>query len=204
MFTLPMGGLLKKLPVLSDTYNINHLSPRRASAAYSHGGVCIYVQFFKHIMCRHRFLSILFSFAAALFLPLCSGAAEWTMLYTEAGETFNDIWGTAADDFYIVCGSGKILHYNGSYLKEMTQASEYLTAVWASSPADVYAVGFNRLILHYDGSSWSRMDSSVPVRDDFHGVWGSSASDIYIPTYGQRIVHYNGSSWSSNLMWGFG
>jgi hypothetical protein len=146
-------------------------------------------------------------FIAVAILPLLphyAGAAEWTMLHTEPGETYTDIWGTSADNFYITCGSGKILHYNGSYLKEMTQASEFLTAVWGSSPADVYAVGFNRLILHYDGSTWSRMESNVPVRDDFHGVWGSSASDIYIPTYGQRIVHYNGSNWSSNLMWGFG
>lgn len=129
----------------------------------------------------------------------CTGDAQfaWEQIYSNSYYDWRDIWGSSADDIFVV--GGDIRHYNGSAWTTMTNPSDKsLYGVWGSGPNNVYAVGRDYftgegVIVHCNGTSWSIVLDDLPV--GFLGIWGSGPDDIYAVGLGSSAYHYTGSSW---------
>jgi len=139
--------------------------------------------------------------------PLDAGA--WTSTYVASAgvQEPNSMWGSAANDVWIVGGEflsfGTITHYDGTTWSSSPYPGDDLTtsnvqpyAVWGSGASDVWVVGAlidhaglaSPLILHWDGSPWSPVanpdaadggDASVAPDCYLASIWGSGAKDVW-------------------------
>ena len=79
---------------------------------------------------------------------------------------FYGIWGSSANNIFVVGQPGVILQYDGSIWKQETNLNKAvgekaITAVWGAGANNVYACGHDGLILNYNGSSWSQISSGT-------------------------------------------
>lgn len=120
---------------------------------------------------------------------------SWSPTTLVQGRHAEGIWGSSANDIFVVGSEGMILHNNGSGWSSMSSGTtQGLYDVWGSSPSDVFAVGFNGTILHYNGTSWSPMASGTT--EHLYSVWGSSASNVLAVGSNGTIIRYNGTVWA--------
>ncbi|MHB8078017.1 MAG: beta propeller repeat protein [Candidatus Krumholzibacteriia bacterium] len=90
-----------------------------------------------------------------------------------------DIWGSGANDIYVVGRPGILLHWDGTaWSLQDLGTSEILTAVWGTGPSDVFVVGYKGLVYHYDGSGWSLMNSGTTR--DLYAVGRGPGDGVYI------------------------
>lgn len=85
---------------------------------------------------------------------------------------FFKVWGSAANDVYVVGQRGVVLHWNGSAWSELlVGASDDLVSVWGTSANNVVAVGGrgNGIISVWNGAQW-RTQSLSPL-PGLNGVW---------------------------------
>jgi len=131
-------------------------------------------------------------------------AAGWETVATGFEETLWWVWVAGPDDVFMVGEAGRIAHWDGSAITEMTSpTTSVLFGVWGASPTDVWAVGGDPfgmgdtdVILHYDGSAWTAASVPMPEGVAFFKVWGTSANDVWAVGQRGQIVHYDGSAWS--------
>ena len=73
------------------------------------------------------------------------------------GVAYFKVWGSAANDVFVVGEAGLILHYDGQAWAEQTSPVHgTLLTVTGRGSNDVYAVGGPPTsFIHYDGSSWT-------------------------------------------------
>ncbi len=116
--------------------------------------------------------------------------------------TLFGVWGTAADNVWIVggdpIGNGDddvVLHWNGSDLTAETVPARgaALFKVWGAGADDVFISGEGGTILHRTASGWA--DVSVSTVSSLLTVHGCSASDVYA-VGGQSAYYYDGTSWA--------
>ncbi|MBI2895577.1 MAG: hypothetical protein HYY06_18620 [Deltaproteobacteria bacterium] len=89
------------------------------------------------------------------------------------GETFFKVWGTAADDVYVVGAHGTIWRFDGSDWSAMdSPASDRLVTVVGRGPEDVWAVGGlgTAILLHLEGRSWKVVDDPAFL-GGLMGIW---------------------------------
>jgi hypothetical protein len=149
---------------------------------------------------------------------------RWIRQYGEEDLRPRAVWGSAADDVYLVgygflAAAARVLHYDGS---EWTTVHDFdredvadlgFESVWGSSDRDVFLVGFEdigafriSLIYRFDGGGWLRMEVPGEVLPVLNDVWGSGATDVYAvgrdemvdPAAGV-VLHYDGATWSPVL-----
>ena len=129
--------------------------------------------------------------------PPTPGEAQWRWLApVTQGAPLADIWGSSADNLFVVGYDGVVLRYDGSsWRKTNAPTSENLNAVWGTSANHVVAAGDNGTILVFDGTSWKAQSSGT---DAFLlDVWGTSSSDIFAVGSNRTVLHYDGNSWST-------
>jgi photosystem II stability/assembly factor-like uncharacterized protein len=100
----------------------------------------------------------------------------------------NDVWGSSADDVFVVGYGGTILHYDGADWESMVSGtSAALLSLWGTGPNDVYAVGENGTLLHYDGLRWLPMRSGTAAF--FYDLWGDASSNslVVVGSTGQFV-----------------
>ncbi|HEU5039787.1 MAG TPA: hypothetical protein VFT84_03135 [Gemmatimonadales bacterium] len=155
---------------------------------------------------------------------LAFDGVRWSRQYSEADLRPRALWGTAADDVYLVgygffAAAARVLHYDGetwSTVEDFDRedvAGLVLESVWGSSATDVFVVGsadagpFRRsLIYHFDGGGWLRMEVPGEVVPALLDVWGSGGTDVYAvgrddmgePGAGV-VLHYGGAAWGPVL-----
>lgn len=117
------------------------------------------------------------------------------------------VWGTAANDLFMVGASGSILRFNGtgftssSPVDNLTGVSGPLNAISGSAADNLVTVGDWGATLRWNGSQWSSVTNSIYLR--FRGLSGpvdnlwSVAFDATPATGGPRIFQWNGSAWSN-------
>jgi hypothetical protein len=111
------------------------------------------------------------------------------------------MWGTAADDIFLVGWEGNIWHYDGSAWALMadTGYERVLQDTWGAAGDDVYVVGaytttgLGGAVLHYDGASWS-VDPTF-FEHDLYAVDGTSPSDIVAVGREGAIYRFDGTAW---------
>lgn len=118
----------------------------------------------------------------------------WT---TQASGTTNDlngVWGSSANDVYIVGDNATILHStgNGAWTSQPNPSQWNLHAVWGSGSADVYAGGV-AFLMHSTGNGTWNAQTLPKFNPDITGIWGSSGGDVYACNSDGEIWHSPGN-----------
>lgn len=74
---------------------------------------------------------------------------------------FYKVWGSSADDVYVVGQRGVVLHWDGAAFTELfVGASQDLISLWGTGPDHLAIVGgrANAELITFDGTSWKRRD----------------------------------------------
>jgi hypothetical protein len=104
---------------------------------------------------------------------------SWSRVTVPTTAALNALWGTAADNIWVVGANGTILHRSAAGWAVMESGTtSTLGGVWGSGPADVYAVGGEGTIVHYDGLRWTRLTSGTTGW--LTAVWGSGPADVHV------------------------
>ncbi len=145
--------------------------------------------------------------------PSALPTSLWTQVTSGTTDALLSVWGSSADNVFIVGNSNTILtcdrnscilaQIDWSQIKILSSFSA--RAVWGTSATDVFVVGNGGVILHYDGNIWSVSQVFITTvlgynthtfYPEFRDVWGTSGSDVFaLGLYG-NIFHYDGVSWS--------
>ena len=113
---------------------------------------------------------------------------------TTTSFVINAIWGSSANDIFVVGHDGRVANYNGMVWNTgYSGTGSRLYDVWGSSGEDVYAVAELERVPHFDGIKWSLWESDLLYQ---YGIWGSSANNIYVAGHNGYIGHYDGTTWT--------
>lgn len=110
---------------------------------------------------------------------------------------FFKVWGTSADNVYVVGQAGAVLHYDGtSWKEELVGASSDLIAVWGTGPSDVVAVGGRAIgsVSRWDGSSW-HTESLGPL-PGLNGVWTRKPGTVHVVGVAGTLGVLHTADWS--------
>lgn len=114
---------------------------------------------------------------------------QWSTATLAVPNEARAIWGTSANDIWIVGRGGLLVHKDSTWNLPTSSPSEAdLFSVWGPAANNYWAVGANGTILHYDGEAWSSVAS--PVETNLNAVWGSSATDVWAVGDQGVILHY--------------
>ncbi|MGH7294129.1 MAG: WD40/YVTN/BNR-like repeat-containing protein [Polyangiaceae bacterium] len=131
---------------------------------------------------------------ALAWSTLARGASVWQQVASGTTTDLNGVWGSSADDVYVVGDGGVILHttdrgktWSLTSVASPSGARTTFNGVWGSGPTDVYAVGTEGTIVHSSdrGRTWQtqRAESasapSSPKSTVLKSVWGSGPQDVY-------------------------
>jgi hypothetical protein len=123
--------------------------------------------------------------------PSCTYAFKVLPRVTTSFPDLYDVWGSAADQMFVV-GAGKTVLQGGVSVWKQLTLQATLAAIHGTGPKEVYAVGSGGKLWRYTGT-WSASTgpaTSAPLTD----VWASGPKDIYV-TSGTALHHYDGSQW---------
>lgn len=127
----------------------------------------------------------------------------WKTLSAGTTVELHGVWGTAANDVYVVGAGGTVLRYDGAKLSPMASGTQTtLRGVWGSGASAVYAVGGDKqdgVVLRHDGSKWAALHQQKDA--GLYSVWGSGASDVHAVGYGSSggvALRYDGTAWNSS------
>jgi hypothetical protein len=114
------------------------------------------------------------------------------------------VWGSGADDVWVVGTGALVTHWDGATWTEQPQPvyeTSPLFTVSGTGPNDVYAVGGggNAAAAHFDGTGWTNISpppyDAVPT---LNGVFASSANEVVACGFGGSIYWYDGTAWSAD------
>lgn len=91
------------------------------------------------------------------------------------------VWGTGADNVYVVGQRGEVLHYSqGAWAEELVGASDDLISLWGTDAAHVIAVGgrSNGLISVWNGVSWTT--TQLAPLPGLNGVWTRDTDVVHV------------------------
>ncbi|GAB4564394.1 MAG: hypothetical protein Tsb0020_14500 [Haliangiales bacterium] len=94
---------------------------------------------------------------------------------------FFKVWGTGADNVYIVGQRGVVLHYDGeTWTEEFAGVSGDLISLWGSGPDHIVAVGGRNVALAsvWDGTEWTPID--LGALPGLNGVWVAADGTSYV------------------------
>ena len=93
-----------------------------------------------------------------------------------------DIFGTGADDVWIVGDFGEAWHSrgDGTWQSRRVDTPYKLTGVWGSAPNDVYASVEANIVVRWNGQGWEKQFEGLAIGTVFDTIWGASASAIYV------------------------
>jgi len=127
---------------------------------------------------------------------VASADFTWTQVDSKATTRLRGLWGSSANDVWVVGDNGTIRHFDANATEaeivESTTRSN-LNAVWGSGPNDIWVVGDSGTILHFDGNSWSESVAAFLVgrkKPELYGIWGSGPDDVWI--VGNDVVLHHG------------
>ena len=115
----------------------------------------------------------------------------WSRATTATNQWLEAVWGSAANDVWVLGLNDVALHWDGISWTQV-QGAAGVNAVWGSGSNDVWGVGDYGRIAHWDGTSWTVVPSNTGY--DLRAVWGSGPNDVYAATT-NNIMHWDGSAW---------
>jgi hypothetical protein len=113
-----------------------------------------------------------------------SSAPEWQVVARHLPSAVLSVWGTSADDVYLVggdAGDGRgpaVFHGDGaSWTRLDTGQVGNLWWVFGFSSGPVYLGGDGGMILRYQGGTFTRM--TTPGIGTVFGIWGATTDDVW-------------------------
>ena len=111
------------------------------------------------------------------------------------GTWFLGVWGSSANDVWIVGQPGLIYHWDGTAWERQDSGTERaLTSVWGRGDGTVYITGHGGKILRKTSGSWSTMESGTGKNlfdiNEYQGTIMASGRDA-------TIRQLSGSSWTT-------
>lgn len=117
------------------------------------------------------------------------------------GGAYFKVWGSAANDVFVVGQYGKIYHFDGrAWTEQQSGAGKNVSlfTVAGRSSTDVYAVGGQgtAVALHYDGSSWSPVPGiDLSLTSGLSGVSVAATGDVSVTGLAGAKFRGTGSTW---------
>lgn len=98
-----------------------------------------------------------------------------------AAQTIYGVWGTSAEDVWMVGSKGARWHYvAGTWTVTTDGFAQDLYAIWGSDANNLWAVGGLGTFIKYDGTSWSApTNSTCSPSDLLAGVWGTQGGTVW-------------------------
>ena len=94
---------------------------------------------------------------------------------------FFKVWGTSADNVYIVGQNGAVLHWNGDELTEkLVGTSADLISLWGTAPDNIVLVGgrSSGVAVRWDGSEWRKTTfGRIP---GINGIWMGEPGSAWV------------------------
>jgi hypothetical protein len=110
------------------------------------------------------------------------------------GGPLRGVWGTAADDLWVIPYDSPAQHWDGSsWALTDSSAAMPMLSTWGTNSDDVWAVGLEGTILHYDGSNWSTSESGT--EENLWSVWGSDSDDVWAAGGLGTLLRWDGKRW---------
>jgi hypothetical protein len=106
---------------------------------------------------------------------------------------FFDIWGTAADNIYVVGQPGLILHYDGAWTQMSVPTNQPLVCIYGNAPNDIYVCGHKGTILRSTGGGWTAMNSGT--KKNLYGIGKFKDGRIYCVGDDWTILRLDGANW---------
>jgi fibronectin type 3 domain-containing protein len=128
-----------------------------------------------------------------------------TTFPSSGGYAIHDIWGSAADDYWIGAGLSPgnqryLIQWNGTawsrtgpFGVDPAGGAVGFTDLWGTARDNVYAVAAGALY-HFDGVAWTQ-DTRVPGGSR---VFGSDSSDVYVINRAD-LWRWDGTAWSRHV-----
>ncbi|MEP0861822.1 MAG: hypothetical protein HRF52_10350 [Ignavibacterium sp.] len=124
---------------------------------------------------------------------------EWKKIKSPLDLSLNDVWGTDANNVYIlktsVDNTSTVARYNGIYWEDLTDripaGPKNFNSIWIDKSGTGYVVGNSTL--YFDGKSFNRVNinqSSYSVR-----IRGRNSADVIVSGQRGRVYHFNGLNW---------
>jgi hypothetical protein len=101
-----------------------------------------------------------------------------------------DVWGTAADNVYVVSFDG-VRHFDGQAWSQTSAMALYF-GIHGTSASDIFAVGTE--VQHFDGTAWTVMEGPTEVLND---VFAVAPNDVWAVGENGYITHYDGATWTT-------
>lgn len=119
---------------------------------------------------------------ASMALLVACGGDEWQVVQQELDGALLSVWGTAADDVWVVGadpGDGPlVLHYDGArWERRDTGHTGTLWWVFGFAGGPVYMGGEGGAILRYQDGAFTEM--TTPGTQTVFGIWGPSPDDVW-------------------------
>jgi hypothetical protein len=112
---------------------------------------------------------------------------EWLKADLPSSAGLSGIFGTSANDVWIVGEAGALLHYDGTgWTKVDSGVPASLSSVWASGPDDLWVAGESGALLRGNGQRFEKLVSPAPTGRGAR-VWGLGPSDVYLMTSTQTF-----------------
>jgi photosystem II stability/assembly factor-like uncharacterized protein len=98
------------------------------------------------------------------------------------------VWGTSANDVFVVGDSGTALRYDGvAWERFPAPTTRDLRTLWGRSPTEVYAAGDSGTVLRFTGAGWQTL--TTPARGFIYAMFGiPGTAGLALVGEGARIV----------------
>jgi hypothetical protein len=113
----------------------------------------------------------------------------------------DDVWGTAANDVWIIAEDGTVLHWDGSSLdlklNELGAGAAGRGGVHGTGPSDVWMIGAG--LHHWDGQALKAV-TTLPALPQFvtlAAVHPVAADDVWVTATQGVVYRWNGTTWTT-------
>ncbi len=133
-----------------------------------------------------------------------SGTA-WTPVPGTTGKPYVDVWGSGADDVWLLVGptegpasSGSLERWNGSAVTSVTgalatqEAGHFITGSAADSVWLTGSLAFH----HWDGTQWTTVAFPANASDPIIDTWTSGPGDLWAVNRAGAVLRWDGSTWT--------
>ncbi len=114
---------------------------------------------------------------------------------TDTEEDLVAVWGTTANDFYVVAYTGEVYHYHdGQWSKLDTGHPAILRDIWGDGTGTLFTVGDDGVILRFDGAEWHLEPAGT--NEDLAKVRCAPGGDTFVAGGGGTVLRRDGGSWT--------
>lgn len=111
------------------------------------------------------------------------------------------VWGSGADDVWMVGGSGTVLHKTGGTLTRlhppnMPAYNSLLHGVWGAG-GTIWAIGAGGIVNKYDGTNWSSTVIADASTSILTTITGTDANNIFVGALDGALRHYANNTWTT-------